>query len=353
MPAATFGLAAMLTAAATPAGNAHQNVDLDTVFKEARGMSLSVAVYSGSPQGILETSPPVIESETFTTNGGFKITVPAGTALKAKAEIEEFERAARDNLLDGMMAWKAGFQGEVNRDVESRIHDAIASMQQQDFPVLNPAYFYGFLGLENPWLNPELVNPVTGACGLAQITPDTQLQMMANYPEMFPAKFKPYLEGAEKYNKETDKNGRPIHAYRIKEGYNKDEVMSLCKDIEGSLYLANAFAFYQLARIKTIKPNLKVSTTGLYFTHNLDAPDAIRFIENLNNPATANTSTHDLLGDKAERNPKLYGTKKNPFSFQKSFEIVKSYMGNALAVLKRSIHAASPNEAGPPKVALN
>ena len=193
-----------------------------------------------------------------------------------------------------------------------------------------PMDFFERMGkIENRSFDLDARNKHTKACGLFQITPALQLQLMAEQGNKFPEPYKTIASHTESYVARKDAKGRPIYSFRVKKGFDKKEVMKSCEDPVMNTLLTREYILYNAERLKDEMPKRKLTYTDIYLAHFLDAPNAARFIRLAENPKTHFHRASDYFKQEARRNKGMFYTSKgHPRSFTQIYDHIKSIMSD-------------------------
>tara|TARA_R110002124_G_scaffold64985_2_gene177201 strand:+ start:4052 stop:5086 length:1035 start_codon:yes stop_codon:yes gene_type:complete len=147
------------------------------------------------------------------------------------------------------------------------------------------------IGAQESSFKATVVNQFTKACGIMQLVPSTQLDLMYNYGEEY---------GYERLSKHIKRVGGKTS---IKNPKLKQTILNICTDAFFSLEMGAEYARENIDKLHKDFPDRYVSYTDIYMYHFLGGNGGRKFIANLedtpNRLAVEDYSSRVLKGNKA------------------------------------------------------
>lgn len=216
----------------------------------------------------------------------------------------------------------------------------------QDGPVPMD-FFIRMAKIENAQYDTDIVNGNTCARGLFQITPPTQLQLLCQKGNAFPAPYNKIAAQVERYTIKRDNKNRAVFGFRVKKGHNKKAVIESCNDPVMNTLLAREYVIYNAKRLARKLPGHTLTFTDLYLAHFFDAPKAARFIKLAGNKQTSSRPADSYFKSAAGQNKGMfYKRNGTPRSLAEMYDHVKRVMGSTPIHLNK---APKPHKPKPHK----
>lgn len=190
------------------------------------------------------------------------------------------------------------------------------------------------IAMKESTMNPMAWNKTTNACGLMQITPKTQLELIHQHADELPTKYKSMAKQIVTLKREKLNNGKYWIHYVFAKGHNVKSLKPFCQSAYISAFLGEKLLNRSLERlegkivhyrkkyqVQDIRP---LTYTDAYLVHMLGVTPAAKFIALNDNSTYKNFKANEYLSREAKANPAIFYARSKGLRVARSINTVYS-----------------------------